>query len=101
MATRIDVNTAAATLAYHRDGKLIDRRKVIAGKPDKETPPLAAPLYRLVANPTWTVPKSIPVSAATIRREDMHRHNGYLVQPSGPKNALGLVKFDMKDDQAI
>ena len=99
--TRIDVNTAAATLSYYRDGKLVDRRVVIAGKPDKETPPLAAPLYRLVANPTWTVPKSIKVSAATIRSEHMGRHNGFLVQPSGPKNALGLVKFDMKDDQAI
>ena len=41
------------------------------------------------------------VSAATIRSEHMGRHNGFLVQPSGPKNALGLVKFDMKDDQAI
>ena len=100
-ATRIDVNTAAATLSYYRDGKLVDRRAVIAGKPDKETPPLAAPLYRLVANPTWTVPKSIKVSAATIRNEDMHRRGGFLVQPSGPKNALGLVKFDLKDDQEI
>ena len=100
-ATRIDVNTAAATLSYYRDGKLIDQRKVIAGKPGKETPPLGAPLYRLVANPTWTVPKSIPVSAATMRRQHMFRRNGFVVQPSGPRNALGLVKFDMRDDQAI
>lgn len=100
-ATRIDVNAAAATLAYYRDGKLVDERRVIVGKPGKETPPLRAPVYRLVANPTWTVPKSISVSAGTIRAKKMHRVNGYLVQPSGPDNALGLVKFDMKDDQAI
>ena len=99
--TRIDVNAAAATLDYYRDGKLIDQRRVIVGQPGRETPPLRAPLYRLVANPTWTIPKSIPVSSATIRQKDMHKVNGYWVQPSGPTNALGLVKFDMKDDQQI
>ena len=100
-ATRIDVNTAAATLAYYSDGKIVDQRRVIAGEPGRETPQLRAPIYRLVANPTWTVPKSISVSAATIRAKNMHRENGYLVQPSGPNNALGVVKFDMQDDQQI
>ncbi|MGN6376347.1 MAG: L,D-transpeptidase family protein [Sphingomonas sp.] len=100
-ATRIDVNTAAATLDYYRNGKLVDHRKVIVGEPGRETPPLRAPIYRLVANPTWTVPKSIPVSAATIRAKNMYRRDGFLVEPSGPHNALGLVKFDMKDDQEI
>ncbi len=100
-ATRIDVNTAAAELRYYRDGQLLDRRKVIVGEPDRETPPLGSPIYRLVANPTWTVPKSIPVSRATVRAKNMRRINGYWVQPSGPDNALGLVKFDMKNNQAI
>jgi L,D-transpeptidase YcbB len=27
--------------------------------------------------------------------------DGWIVQESGPKNSLGLVKFDMADDQAI
>ncbi|MBB4619992.1 L,D-transpeptidase family protein [Sphingomonas abaci] len=100
-ATRIDVNTAAAELRYYRDGQLVDRRKVIVGEPNRETPPLGSPIYRLVANPTWTVPKSIPVSRATVRAKNMRRVNGYWVQPSGPDNALGLVKFDMRNDQAI
>ncbi len=106
-ATRIDVNTAAATLTYYRDGKIVDRRKVIAGKPGKETPPLRAPIYRLVANPTWTVPKSIQHAslggkgAAYLKAHGMAYKGGYIVQQSGPKNALGLVKFDMQDDQAI
>lgn len=100
-ATRIDVNTAAAELRYYRDGQLVDRRKVIVGEPDRPTPPLGSPIYRLVANPTWTVPKSIPVSRATVRAKNMRRVNGYWVQPSGPDNALGLVKFDMKNNQAI
>ena len=100
-ATRIDVNTAAAELRYFRDGKLVDRRRVIVGEPERFTPALSSPIYRLVANPTWTVPKSISVSASTVRAKHMHRVNGYWVQPSGPTNALGLVKFDMKNSQAI
>lgn len=99
--TRIDVNAAAATLEYYRDGKLVDQRRVIVGQPGRETPPLGSPLYRLVANPTWTIPKSISVSSATVRAKDMHKVNGYWVQPSGPANALGLVKFDMKNAQQI
>jgi murein L,D-transpeptidase YcbB/YkuD len=31
----------------------------------------------------------------------MVRKNGRIVQESGPKNSLGLVKFDMKNDHAI
>ena len=57
-ATRIDVNLASARLAYWRDGKLADTRKVVVGKPETETPQLGSPIYRLVANPTWTVPRS-------------------------------------------
>ncbi|TPG13701.1 L,D-transpeptidase family protein [Sphingomonas oligophenolica] len=106
-ATRIDVNTAAASLNYYRDGTLVDTRKVIVGQPGRETPSLLAPIYRLVANPTWTVPKSIEkaemahVGASYLKSHNMVRRGGYIVQLSGPTNALGLVKFDMKDDQAI
>ena len=106
-ATRIDVNLAAARLHYYRDGKVVDSRKVIVGKPDHETPLLMAPIYRLVANPTWTIPKSIEnaemsnVGQSYLNSHNMVRRNGYIVQQPGPNNALGLVKFDMKDDQAI
>ncbi|RYF20028.1 MAG: murein L,D-transpeptidase, partial [Oxalobacteraceae bacterium] len=99
--TRIDVNTATAELRYFRDGQQVDQRKVIVGEPDRETPALGSPIYRLVANPTWTVPKSISVSSSTVRAKNMHRVNGYWVQPSGPDNALGLVKFDMRNNHAI
>jgi hypothetical protein len=55
-ATRIDVNIAAAQLQYVRDGLLIDTRRGSWAKPGTETPQLQSPIYRLVANPTWTVP---------------------------------------------
>ncbi|WP_394730635.1 L,D-transpeptidase family protein [Altererythrobacter sp. GH1-8] len=106
-ATRIDVNTADAQLYYYRNGELVDNRRVIVGLPGNETPQLLAPIFRLVANPTWTIPKSIQhgemagVSNSYLRRHNMVRRNGWIIQLSGPSNALGLVKFDMRNDQAI
>ncbi|MGN8001075.1 L,D-transpeptidase family protein [Sphingomonas sp. 22176] len=106
-ATRIDVNIAAARLTYYRDGVAVDTRKVIVGKPGRETPLLSSPIYRLVANPTWTIPKSIENSELAhvgpdyLASHNMVRRGGYIVQQPGPDNALGLVKFDMVNDQAI
>ena len=105
--TRIDVNLAAARLTYWRDGKIADSRKVVVGEPDKETPQLQAPIFRLVANPTWTVPRSVQETELAGQTDDqlaaqgMAWKDGWIVQQSGPKNSLGLVKFDMADDQAI
>ncbi|MDQ8756765.1 L,D-transpeptidase family protein [Sphingosinicella sp. LHD-64] len=106
-ATRIDVNTASAMLTYWRDGRAADRRRVVVGEPGNETPELGSPLYRLVANPTWTVPRSIqaeeiaPKGAGYLRRNNMEWRDGWIVQRSGPTNSLGLVKFDMRNDHAI
>lgn len=106
-ATRIDVNTAAAELSYFRDGELVDQRNVVVGKPGKETPQISTSMFRLVANPTWTVPKSIQrgelagKSAAYFRRNNMSWRNGWIVQGPGPRNSLGLVKFDLQNSLAI
>ena len=106
-ATRIDVNTASAILHYWRDGKMVDTRNVVVGEPDKPTPQLQAPIYRLVAKPTWTVPKGIgekeiaDKGAQWMQDNNFIMKDGLYVQQSGPKNSLGLVKFDMDDDQAI
>nr|AGU09808.1 L,D-transpeptidase catalytic domain [uncultured organism] len=106
-ATRIDVNLAAARLTYWRDGKIADSRKVVVGEPDTETPQLGSPIFRLVANPTWTVPRSIQEKeiakkgAGYLKANNMVWKNGWIVQQPGPKNSLGLVKFDMQNDDAI
>ena len=105
--TRIDVNTAGTFLEYWRDGAQRDRRRVVVGQPDWETPELGSPIFQLVANPTWNVPESIekeeiaPKGEGYLRANNMVRREGRIVQLPGPKNALGLVKFDMKNDQAI
>jgi murein L,D-transpeptidase YcbB/YkuD len=103
-ATRIDVNTGATMLTYWRAGQAVDSRRVVAGEPGRETPELGSPLYRLVANPTWTVPRSIEhevESDAYMARHHMVRRDGWIVQESGPGNSLGLVKFDLRNDQEI
>jgi murein L,D-transpeptidase YcbB/YkuD len=106
-ATRIDVNVAATILDYWRDGQHIDRRKVVAGEPDKQTPMLRAPFSSIVANPKWRVPDSIAEkelatkSQAWLATNDFVIENGKYVQQSGDKNSLGLVKFDMQDKEQI
>jgi murein L,D-transpeptidase YcbB/YkuD len=105
--TRIDVNLAAAHLSYWRDGSMVNDRKVVVGDPDHETPQLGSPVFRLVANPSWTVPRSIQKNeiagkgAAYLRRNNMEWEDGWIVQRPGPKNSLGLVKLDMKNEYAI
>lgn len=105
--TRLDVNTAAAFLDYYRDGQIVDHRNVVTGEADKPTPQLQSPIYRLVAKPTWTVPKGIgekeiaTKSAQWIAENDFIMKDGLYVQQSGDKNSLGLVKFDMDNDDAI
>jgi murein L,D-transpeptidase YcbB/YkuD len=105
--TRIDVNTAAAFLDYYRDGQPADHRNVVTGEVDKPTPQLQSPMYRLVAKPTWTVPKGIGEKELATKGEqwlaenDFIMKDGLYVQQSGDKNSLGLVKFDMDNEQAI
>jgi murein L,D-transpeptidase YcbB/YkuD len=104
--TRIDVNVAATFLDYFRDGQHLDHRKVVAGEPGKETPQLGSPIFQLVANPTWTVPHSIDEemagkSGGWLSSNGFTRKDGQWVQAPGPKNSLGIVKFDMKNDHAI
>jgi len=105
--TRIDVNTAASFLDYWRDGQHVDHRKVINGESDKPTPQLQAPIVRLVANPVWNIPDGIAAKELATKSGAWLASNGYTqkdgkwIQQSGPKNSLGLVKFDMQDDEAI
>ena len=106
-ATRIDVNIAGTFMDYWRDGQHIDHRNVVAGEPDKATPMIQASFSSLVANPKWRVPDSVADKELAIKSQGWLRDNqfviedGKYVQLSGPKNSLGLVKFDMEDKEQI
>src|SRR4029078_7842531 len=106
-ATRIDVNTAASFLAYWRDERHADEHAVVEAEPDKPTPQIQAPIVSLVANPEWNVPEGIGVKELETKSPGWLADNGFVqkdgrwVQQSGPKNSLGLVKFDMDDKEAI
>ena len=103
-ATRIDVNTAAAELHYYKDGAEKDRRRVVVGQPDWETPELGSPIARLVANPPWTVPESIAKEeilpkARPMAKENRHEERRWF--SSGSEIGAGLVKFDMINDSDL
>src|SRR5881398_1398335 len=89
--TRIDVNTAAAFLDYWRDGQHVDRRNVVPGEPNKQTPQLQASFSHLVANPKWRVPDSIAAKdlatkcPAWLTENGFTMENGRYVQASGDK----------------
>jgi murein L,D-transpeptidase YcbB/YkuD len=58
-------------------------------------------MFQLIANPTWTVPRSIGMSAGYMARHRITVRGERRIQPSGPGNALGLVKFDLRNGHAI
>ncbi len=105
-ANRIEVNIPDFTADVVEDGKVVERHKVIVGKPDTPTPVFSDTIKFLIVNPSWNVPASI------VRKEmlphlatdpnyltemgyEVFMRNGRLVvrQPPGERNALGLIKF--------
>jgi murein L,D-transpeptidase YcbB/YkuD len=106
--TRIDVNTAASFLDYWRDGTHQLQLRVINGQPDKwTTPEIQGNIFQLVANPYWRVPDRIyddelsKKSSAYLAANKFTFRDGRMIQLPGPKNSLGIVKFDMDDPQQI
>jgi murein L,D-transpeptidase YcbB/YkuD len=105
--TRIDVNTASCTVVYLRPGNDTWSARMVCGKIGHETPSIQGSFRRLVTNPPWRVPMGIarreifPKGSGYLRRENMHVVDGRVVQRPGPRNALGLVKFDVQDPYDI
>jgi murein L,D-transpeptidase YcbB/YkuD len=86
-ATRIEVNIPEATLVYYKDNRPTLTMATIVGANSTKTPMFASNVHSIVLNPPWHVPRSIS------RRER--------VQPPGPNNALGRVKFDFLNDFSV
>jgi murein L,D-transpeptidase YcbB/YkuD len=102
-ATRIEVNTAGATMTLFRDGQAALGMRAVVGDPKHPSPMLVSSRVDAIElNPPWVIPTSIidkemlPKEARDpgyFERHDIHWSGRQLVQSPGPKNALGRVKF--------
>jgi murein L,D-transpeptidase YcbB/YkuD len=61
-ANLLYVNIPAYTMKVYEGNKLMDTFRVIVGNPATPTPTLSARMERVIANPTWFVPKSITMN---------------------------------------
>ena len=94
------VNIPEFKMHYYENGREVLSMKTVVGKPKMRTPVFSRNMQFVVLNPTWNVPPSIyrkeyaHKSSAQLKRLGLrYGSDGKLYQPSGKRNALGLVKF--------
>ncbi len=99
------VNVPAYMVALVEDGRVVARRRAVAGAVKTATPQLNASISGVIFNPWWEVPKSI---APEVRGKKgyvaVKDEEGNVVryrQPPGPSNALGRMKLVMPNHHAI
>jgi murein L,D-transpeptidase YcbB/YkuD len=105
--TYLYVNVPSYRLQVIDDGVQLSSYDVVVGAKDTPTPQIVSPTGSFVVNPSWHVPQSI------IRKSGLRpgrggyvfkasADGGYSVtQPPGQRNALGRIKFNLANDQAI
>jgi L,D-transpeptidase YcbB len=103
----IYVNVPSYRLDVVEGGSVLSSYDVVVGAKATPTPLMVSPANSLVVNPPWYVPASI-VKSSNIRagRGGYYAKplagGGYaVVQPPGPRNALGRIKVNLVNDQAI
>ncbi len=112
--THVWVNIPDMKVRVVRDGRTVDEKRAIIGKPESPTPVFSGEMTYAVVNPSWTVPPSIlknqflprlaqdPNYAARLGYEVVRRGNGIAIrQPPGERNALGFIKFMFPNDHAV
>ena len=122
------INLPDYKLSYVANNDTIAERRVVVGKPSRETPIISSKLSNFVFNPTWTVPPTIikedlTPSASKNRnyfnknRISIYDTKGQIVPPenwdpsksksyryvqtSGYDNSLGLVKFNFPNRHSV
>jgi murein L,D-transpeptidase YcbB/YkuD len=104
------VNVPAFTFSVVENGRVVERRRVIVGKPGTPTPQFTATISGVILNPWWDVPASIvreSVGAQVRASPALARARGYVVvgnrirQAPGPNNALGRMKLVMPNPYKV
>lgn len=111
---RVEVNVPAYDLAVREKTETLMRMKVAVGRPDRATPVMRHAISSLVFNPHWYVPRSIVVQDLLPREEanpgTLEREGFEVIaegdpprlrQKPGPDNALGRIKFNFPNSDAI
>jgi murein L,D-transpeptidase YcbB/YkuD len=98
--TCIVVNIPEFQMYFYRNGEEVLSMKTVVGKPKMRTPLFSREMKYIVLNPVWNVPPSIYAKEYAGKSEEQLRKlglrynsEGKLYQPSGRRNALGVVKF--------
>ncbi len=106
-ANYLYVNVPSYKLRVVHDGIPLSSYDVVVGAKGTPTPQIVSPTASFVVNPAWYVPASIA------RKSGLRAGRGGFVarrladgsvtvmQPPGPRNALGRIKFNLDNDQAI
>jgi murein L,D-transpeptidase YcbB/YkuD len=101
---RVEVDTGRAIATFYRKDAPPLAMRAIVGKPATKTPMFVSRLEAVVFNPPWNIPGEIAANEILPRaardptylaREGIVRTPGGLQQRPGPKNALGVLKFDL------
>ena len=125
----VTVNIPEFMIRVVKDGQIIHEERVVTGSTDKQTPVFSAAMELVTIHPRWIVPESIKVrelypslaggggsfarqglritkngrpvdpysidwGSADIRKFDVY-------QPSGPRNALGVVKLSFPNKHIV
>lgn len=105
--TYLYVNVPSYQLRVIDDGVQLSSYDVVVGAKATPTPQMVSPTGSLVVNPSWNVPQSI-IKSSNLRPGKagfVFKASGNgtysVVQPPGPRNALGRIKFNLANDQAI
>jgi murein L,D-transpeptidase YcbB/YkuD len=104
------VNVAGFTVTFFgKDGPTWESR-VVVGKTSTKTPIFWADMTYVVVNPTWTVPPGMMRNEVGpgMRRDPNYLQkkgyqliNGQVVQPAGPRNALGRIKLVFPNPHSV
>ena len=111
------VDITAFRLNLMRNHEEVWTTPVVIGTADAQTPMFRDEMEHIVFNPTWSVPVSIQkkMGGVSSRYQVVDRRTGRevsgvntsnykryrIVQPAGPSNALGRVKFMFPNGHAI